>query len=138
MKPSFFVVVIFLLSLGFTSCTQQEDYKQVRAEVVAIHDKVMQDADMAYIQRKALDSVIHQMKPAEVLRVQAVLSEIDKANHEMEEWMEHFEPDVTGKSNEQSVSYFKAELGKVKNLDQHYKRAMTRADYYLDSLRLIK
>ena len=138
-----FVFAWFLLATLLSSCSQKQDYKQIRTEVIAVHDKVMKDADLAYAQRMVLDSVYRKMKsytfslsPADSLNIQVLISDVDQAGHEMEEWMDSFEPDVSGKSDSTSIAYFQDELRKVKNLDQHFRRVMVQSDHYLDSLKL--
>ncbi|MGA9651070.1 hypothetical protein [Pedobacter sp.] len=142
MRSFLFSLGLFLAVLIF-SCSQKQDYKQIRTEVVAVHDKVMKDADLAYAQRKVVDSIYRQPKSAggvslsraDSLNMLLLIAEIDKANHQMEEWMDSFEPDVSGKSDAASIAYFHSELKKIRNLDQHFRKVMVRSDHFLDSLK---
>lgn len=123
------VVTVFVFS-----CQQQEDYRKIRTQVVSLHDKVMQDADLAHGQYKALDSVCRKSNVKDSVKLRSMMVNIEKANHEMEEWMDHFEPDVSGKDAAESVRYFKTELDKINKLDHHYKKVIIDSDHYLDSL----
>jgi cell shape-determining protein MreC len=134
MRSLVICLAIFVVTVFIFSCKQQEDYRKIRSQVVSLHDKVMQDADLAHGQYKALDSVYSNINDSDTLRVRAMMVNIEKANHEMEEWMDHFEPDVSGKDAAESVQYFKAELDKINKLDHRYKMVMVDADHYLDSL----
>jgi len=125
---------ILMVAVFVSSCKHQENYREIRSQVVSVHDRVMQDADLAHGQYKSLDSVYRNIGDKDTVRVLDIMVNIEKANHEMEEWMEHFEPDVSGKDATVSVQYFKAELEKIYKIDRRYKRVMVDADHYLDSL----
>lgn len=125
---------ILMVTLFVFSCKHQENYREIRSQVVSVHDRVMRDADLAHGQYISLDSVYRNIGDKDTVRVLAIMVNIGKANHEMEEWMEHFEPDVSGKDATVSVQYFKAELDKIYKIDHRYKSAMVDADHYLDSL----
>ena len=126
--PAILLVTVFVFS-----CKNQENYREIRSKVVSVHDKVMRDADLAHGLYKSLDSVYRNIGDKDTVKVLSIMVNIEKANHEMEEWMEHFEPDVSGTDAAESVRYFKTELDKIYKIDHRYKRVMVDADHYLDS-----
>lgn len=127
-----------MVTLTLFSCKQQEDYRKIRSQVVSLHDKAMKDADLAYSQYKILDSVRLNMNESDTVKVRKLMENIEQANHGMEMWMDHFEPDASGKGAAESVQYFKVELNKINKLDDHYKKIIVDADHYLDSLHALK
>ncbi|MNY83295.1 hypothetical protein D3C86_2259730 [compost metagenome] len=50
----------------------------------------------------------------------------------MNDWMHNFEPDVTGKSNEDAVQYFKDEKAKIAEVDSLYKKEIASSNAYLE------
>lgn len=131
-----------LLALALASCKSQPDYKQSRDEVIKVHDVVMAD------QGRVVD---HQMKLEEMLKNLAALKaknpQIDTliekdsiivlrdrlvvAEEAMNTWMHEFEPDVTGKSNDEAIAYFNAEHSKIQKVDTLFKAELKKADAYL-------
>ncbi|WP_316829041.1 hypothetical protein [Pedobacter miscanthi] len=140
MKFIFFYVLATVAVCLWFSCKQEQDYKTIRAEVVARHDKVMNDADLANGQKSVLDSIYRSLKSSgnDTVKLAAVIKLVDEANHQMEIWMNHFEPDISGKSGKEASSYFKAELKKINDLDKQFKTVIIRSDRYLDSLHIEK
>lgn len=120
------------------SCKQEQDYKDIRLEVVAIHDKVMSDADLANSQKSVLDSIYRSFKSSgeDTVKLAETIRKVDEANQQMENWMNRFEPDVSGKSNEEALHYFKSELKKINDLDKQFKTVISLSDRYLDSLHI--
>lgn len=134
MKSLIICAALLAVTVFVPSCKQQEDYRKIRTQVVSLHDKVMQDADLAHGQYKVLDSVRRSTNVKDSVKLRLIMVNIEKANHEMEEWMDHFEPDVSGKDTAESIRYFKAELEKINKLDHQYKKVIIDSDHFLDSL----
>lgn len=140
MKFIFSSLLAMVVVCLWFSCKQEQDYKAIRSEVVAKHDKVMNDADLANGQKSVLDSIYRSVKSSgnDTVKLAEVIRKVDEANQQMESWMNHFEPDVSGKSNEEASGYFKAELKKINDLDKQFKAVIIRSDRYLDSLHIEK
>jgi hypothetical protein len=49
----------------------------------------------------------------------------------MNNWMHQFEPDVTGKSNEDAIVYFQSEKRKIAAIDSVYKQEIQTSGEYL-------
>ncbi|SDG51822.1 hypothetical protein SAMN05421827_107149 [Pedobacter terrae] len=138
MKFIFSSLLAMVMVCLWFSCKQEQDYKDIRSEVVAIHDKVMSDADLANSQKSVLDSIYRSFKVSGVdtVKLAETIRKVDGANQQMENWMNRFEPDVSGKSNEEALRYFKSELKKINDLDKQFKAVISRSDRYLDSLHI--
>lgn len=140
------LLAFLFLALAIASCKSQPDYKLSRDEVIKVHDVVMAD------QGKVVD---HQMKIEEILKNLSALKannpgidtlrEKDSlfllrdrlvvAEEAMNTWMHEFEPDATGKSNEEAVAYFKAEQSKIEKVDTLFKAELKNADAYLSKFK---
>jgi len=146
MKLTFSYLLVIIVACLWVSCKQEQDYKTLRSEVVARHDKVMNDADLANSQKAVLDSIYRSVKSSgnkpdilvDSVTLIEVISGIEEANQQMESWMNHFDPDISGKSEREALDYFKVELKKINNLDRQFKAAIVRSDRYLDSLHIEK
>lgn len=131
---------------AFMACKPAVDYKQKREEVIKYHDVVMADAgqvvdkqmrltamlkDLAALKTKnpGLDTLVERDS---ILAVQARLNHADEA---MNDWMHHFEPDVTGKSDAEAITYFEGEKVKIQRVDSLFKQEIKFADCYLSKFK---
>jgi hypothetical protein len=137
---------VLLIAIVAVSCTPSVDYKVVRDDVMKFHDVVMADHGKVVNNQMVLDTLLKNMKdlkaksPAldtikEKEVIKAMITRLTHAEDGMNDWMHKFEPDVTGKSNEQAVSYFKAEKIKIAVIDSLYKVEIKASDEYLSNLR---
>jgi len=141
--PTYLVVILASGLLMVQSCKTAPDYKVVRQEVMDLHDKVMADGEDAVRNKMLLDTLSRIKLPAiktaqpaldtalEQRKIAALVAKLTKADDEMMDWMHAFQPDTEGKSNEQAVSYFRAEMVKISALEKSYARALQESDAYL-------
>lgn len=147
MKKIIFVAFIALIA---AACTQQKngttDYKAVRDEVMKFHDVVMGDHSALVNNQMKLDTLLKNLsglkiKFPDVDTVKekqvmiAMVSDLSKAEDQMNDWMHKFEPDVTGKSNEVAVQYFQDEKKKIEIIDSLYKQEIKLSDDYLSKFK---
>ena len=130
------------IATAFLACKPSVDYKQKREEVIRYHDVVMADAGQVVDKQMRLTSMLkdlHALKTKNpgidtlvekdsILAVQAKLNHADEA---MNDWMHHFEPDVTGKSDSEAIAYFEGEKVKIQRVDSLFKQEIKLADRYL-------
>lgn len=140
------LVGIVLLALGAAACTQTADYKKERDEVMKFHDLVMGDQTAIVNYQMKLDTLMKDLKGLKVKypeidtlkekeSMKALLQDLNTAEDSMNDWMHKFEPDVTGKSNEESVKYFKAEKAKIQRVDSLYKKEIKSSEAYLSKFK---
>jgi hypothetical protein len=67
--------------------------------------------------------------------ITAVRDRLNVAEEAMNTWMHEFEPDVTGKSNEEAITYFEAEKQKIQKVDTLFKSELKRAEAYLSKFK---
>lgn len=132
---------IVLLAV-LAACQQVTDYKVVRDDVMKFHDTVMADHGIIIDNQMKLDTLLKDFKAlkeafpgVDTLKERAAMTtlklELVKAEDAMNNWMHQFEPDVTGKSNEEAVKYFKAEKKKIADIDSVYKQEIKISREYL-------
>ena len=68
--------------------------------------------------------------------IKVFISRLAKSEQRMTQWMDEFEPDMTGKSNEDAVAYFLQEQLKIKAVDRSYKQELEASDAYLEKFKL--
>ncbi|MNY35317.1 hypothetical protein D3C86_1697160 [compost metagenome] len=73
------------------------------------------------------------LKEKETIKV--LLNDLTTAEDSMNDWMHKFEPDVTGKSNDESVQYFKAEKVKIQRVDSLYKKEIKSSEAYFSKFK---
>ncbi|RZM24291.1 MAG: hypothetical protein EOO88_23330 [Pedobacter sp.] len=132
---------IVLLAV-LTACQPGADYKAVRKDVMKFHDVVMADHGIIISNQMKLDTLLTDIKALkqafpeiDTLKERAAMTalklELVKAEEVMNNWMHQFEPDVTGKSNEEAVKYFEAEKKKIIGIDSIYKQEIKLSRDYL-------
>lgn len=140
--------VALLLFFVIGGCKNEPGYKQLRQQVMDVHDKVMADGERAVKNKMILDTLSQEKLKDTVLsktgldtleeqkKIKFLVSSLDKADNDMMDWMHDFQPDIEGKSNEEAVKYFQEELVKINNLDKRYQTAIHESDVYLQKFGL--
>ncbi|WP_256012169.1 hypothetical protein [Desertivirga xinjiangensis] len=124
------------------SCRQNADYKSIRDEVVTIHDEVMLDAELAYKNKRKLDtlaenldSLVKHYPGMDIIREKDTIAQLQnklsKADDLMNDWMHQFEADKGNKSDEQAASYFTNEKLKISSIDSTYANLIKLSDAFL-------
>jgi hypothetical protein len=136
------MIRLLALTVMLYSCGQKGDYKAERDNVMKFHDVVMEDHAVLIANQMKLDSLlknlpaVHKKYPAldtskEKVVITIALESLKNAERQMNNWMQQFEPDVTGKSEEDAVAYFKAERRKIEIIDSLYKGQIKASNLYL-------
>lgn len=138
------------MAIVAVACNQQQkqetDYKVVRDEVMKFHDVVMADHGVIVSNQMKLDTLVKDLRglklkfpEVDTLKeketIVALIQDLTKAEDSMNDWMHKFEPDVTGKSNEVAVQYFKDEKAKIAAVDSLYKKEIGLSNAYLEKFK---
>ncbi|MGX5689099.1 hypothetical protein [Arcticibacter tournemirensis] len=130
------------LSLCIIACQQKENRKELRSEVIKLHDEVMAKNSEVVNLQMTLDTLIRNvdsLKKANPQRDTAVLKKdlikllerLKIAEEGMNEWMHAFEPDTEGKTEDEASSYFQAEKKKLQRIDSLYDESREQTKAYL-------
>lgn len=133
---------ILLLIMALGACQPAADYKAVRDDVMKVHDVAMADHGIIIGNQMRLDALLKDFKglktrfpDLDTLKEQKELntlkSDLLRAEELMNDWMHQFEPDITGKSNEEAIKYFEAEKMKIAYIDTLYKQKIKISNTYL-------
>jgi hypothetical protein len=137
---------ILIIIVAVSACKPQTDYKDARDEVIKLHDVVMADQGKVVSREIQISGMLKDLKEIKVRNPRidtiaekdsllAIHSRLTKADEAMNDWMHKFEPDVTGKSNEEAVEYFQAEKLKIQRVDTMFKQEIQSADAYLSKFK---
>jgi hypothetical protein len=136
------ILGMVLIMAAFISCKPQGDYKKDRDEVIKVHDLVMADHGKVVDKQLALEDMLKDLRTLKAKNlgidtlkekdsIIIVRDRLEKAEEAMNTWMHEFEPDVTGKSNEEAIAYFRAEKDKIQQVDSMFKKELKSTDSYL-------
>lgn len=137
---------ILIIIIAFAACKPQADYKTKRDEVIKLHDVVMADQGKVVSREIQITDILKDLRTlksknpgidtlVEKDSLHIVHGRLSKADEAMNDWMHQFEPDVTGKSNEEAVQYFEAEKLKIQKVDTLFKQEIKAADAYLSKFK---
>jgi hypothetical protein len=140
-----FLSIVAVMAI-VAACSEPVNYKTERDEVMKFHDVVMEDHGILIANQMKLDSMLkdlpalQQKFPAidtakEKVVLQLAIASLADAETLMNDWMHKFEPDVSGKSNEEAVVYFKAERAKIAKIDSLYKGQIKASNQYIAQFR---
>ena len=138
------------MAIVAVACNQQQkqetDYKVVRDEVMKFHDVVMADHGVIVSNQMKLDTLVKDLKglklkfpEVDTVKEKEIINDLIKdltiAEDSMNDWMHKFEPDVTGKSNDEAIQYFEAEKAKIATIDSLYKVEIKVSGEYLSKFK---
>jgi hypothetical protein len=140
------ILGMVLIMAAFLSCKPQGDYKKDRDEVIKVHDLVMADHGKVVDKQLALEDMLKGLRTLKAKNlgidtlkekdsIIIVRDRLEKAEEAMNTWMHEFEPDVTGKSNEEAIAYFRAEKDKIQQVDSMFKKELKSTDSYLSKFK---
>lgn len=137
--------VLAFLTLSILACGQKNGYKELRADVMKLHDEVMAKNDLVVHQQMKLDSLLKGLDSLKQAHpgldtvksrqdLQGLKKGLEDAEEEMNQWMQRFEPDAEGKSNDAAVAYFEGEKRKLNHIDSLYNVNTKATESYLKDL----
>ncbi|MEJ2882386.1 hypothetical protein [Pedobacter sp. GR22-6] len=140
------LIGIWLVAIVLVACQASVDYKKVRDEVMSFHDEVMGDHGIIVNNQMKLDTLMNglgelktrfpELDTIKERKQMVMLKEnLNRAEEDMNDWMHQFEPDVSGKSNEEAVAYFKKEKLRIAAIDSTYKAEIKRSSAYLNQFK---
>lgn len=112
---------------GHSHTAEKTGHAQVdalKAEVLAVHDSVMPQMEtivslkaLAGRQLKALDSLTaanpKQPEPVRKQQLDSLIVALDAADESMMQWMQQFDSQMAGKTEEEKVAYLKSEKARI-------------------------
>ncbi|MEO6500144.1 MAG: hypothetical protein ABIN95_14055 [Mucilaginibacter sp.] len=103
----------------------KDEAKQLFDRVIAVHDEVMTYERMIMENKMKLDSLSKlDIKPAEKDSAMLLSKNLTIAENAMGDWMHKFEPDYSGKPNDEAIKYLTAQETQIKHVDSLTKAAI--------------
>lgn len=112
---------IFLFALAafsFAACSDtKNDEKAVLDDVIKMHDTVMAHSDQLMHNKMKLDTLLKTADDTAKSKISQLITGLNKADDQMEDWMQKFEPEQKGKTHEQIMKYLNMQKARIKSID---------------------
>ena len=131
-------ISIALIALIFSACADKKaQEKAVLDSVMQIHDKVMGADEQLMKNKMLLDSVgkinlVKEVKDS----VFMYLSKINVTDNAMGDWMHKFDPDHTGKSHEETMTYLQDQKKQIMEIDSQLNSVVKSSGKYLSTIKM--
>ena len=131
-------ISIALIALIFSACSDKNaQEKAVLDSVMQIHDKVMGADEQLMKNKMLLDSVgkinlVKEVKDS----VFMYLSKINVTDNAMGDWMHKFDPDHTGKSHEETMTYLQDQKKQIMEIDSQLNSVVKSSGKYLSTIKM--
>ncbi|MGN6180682.1 MAG: hypothetical protein ACTHNW_15975 [Mucilaginibacter sp.] len=131
-KKILFTLFTFAVLSGCSNSEKAQE-NALLDSVKSVHDKVMADDDQNMRVRTKLKQLLA-IKPELKDSVDFFLKKLDDNDNVMMDWMNKFNPDFTGKSHEQIISYLNTQKKQIVGVDSLMKSGTRAAvDFILKS-----
>jgi hypothetical protein len=141
MMKKTFVLFAFIV-IAIAACTDgKAKEKELLDEVIKIHDEVMGKEDYLMRNKMKMDTILTQgplsdkYSMEEKTTISAVRFKLIKADEAMSKWMEHFDPELKGKSHEEKIKYYTEQKEAVTKIDSIFTAVIEGSDKYLKELK---
>jgi len=131
-------IIIALTALVFSACADKKaQEKAVLDSVMQIHDKVM-GADEQLMKNKMLLDSAGKINSAKEVKdsVFMYLSKINVTDNVMGDWMHKFDPDHTGKSHEETMTYLEDQKKQIMAIDSQLNSVVNQSGKYLSTIKM--
>ncbi|MGM9476005.1 hypothetical protein ACS5PU_06230 [Pedobacter sp. GSP4] len=129
------ILLLGLVAIFLISCKTEPDSEAVKKEVLNIHDKLMIDGEKVIKNKMKLDTILlsDQIKQApdsalQKQKVSHLISDLNAADEKMMDWMHFFKDDFKGKTEQDKLNYYKAEMVKIRAVEDSYIKATRASD----------
>jgi len=136
MKNYLIMILAFALLAGCKDSTKQE--KDLLNDILKVHDKVMGSDEKLMKNKMHLDSLLKlpAKDTAEKVNLKAIDTKVLAAGEAMETWMNNFKPDMTGKSHDEVMSYYKDQKKLIMSVDSQINAAIAESNQYLSNKKI--
>ncbi|MGN7989808.1 hypothetical protein ACTJKC_20860 [Pedobacter sp. 22226] len=129
------IALFSLVAVLLFSCKAEPDSKAIRKEVLNIHDKLMIDGEKVMKNKMKLDQILisGQVKLAQDSTLQRhkindLITRLNAADEKMMDWMHFFKDDFKGKTEQDDLDYYKAEMVKIRAVEDGYIKVTRESD----------
>jgi hypothetical protein len=133
MKKTFIAVFIAFMLFGCTDKKAQE--KALLDDILKVHDKVMGADEQLVKNKMQLDSILKVDKFSGKDTAKMLIIKLTAADSAMENWMHKFDPDQTGKSDADAVTYMNSQKKQIMSIDSELSSAVAESNKYLHTIK---
>ena len=129
------VLALFTAVFFFSCADNTKQEKNLLNDILKVHDKVMNKDEIMMKNKSKLDSLL-KMKAkdtAENKNIRGIDLRLTAAGEAMENWMNKFQPDMTGKSHDEVMKYYTDQKKQVMSIDSQVNVAIDESNKYLST-----
>ncbi|MGY3212267.1 hypothetical protein [Mucilaginibacter sp. HD30] len=137
-----YVILFTLIVVAFAACTDEKAAeKQLLDEVIKIHDEVMGKEEYLMRNKMKIDTILtpgpvsEKYTTEEKATIGAVRFKLMAADEAMSNWMQHFDPELKGKTHEEKIKYYTEQKKAVTQIDSIFTTVIEGSDKYLKDLK---
>ena len=132
------ILTAIFIALALFGCTNKKAQEKALLDgVIKVHDKVMGADERLMNNKILLDSMVKYNSTADIKdSVYMYLDHVNRADSAMATWMHNFDPDHTGKSDDETMAYMSNQKKQIMAIDSQLNKAITISDKYLVKMKM--
>ena len=135
------IFIVVLAGLAFSGCGDaKKQEKDLLDSVIQVHDRVMGKDDKLMHNKMKLDTLLKTKltgvpdTAAEKAMLMGLKIQLSNAEDGMENWMQKFTPDQSGKSHQDIMNYYSIQKKQITAIDSTMSAAISASNKYLSQL----
>lgn len=129
MKKVLAIALCFSLFYACSDDTKKEN--DLKNEIISMHEKLMNNDEALMKNKMKLDTLLKQKK--DTAAVKPLINKASTADDAMEQWMSKFQPDMTGKSHDEVITYYADQKKQIMAVDSQINAAIKESGQYLSN-----
>lgn len=142
-KNSTYLIIFSILLISFSGCKDQKaEQKKLQSEVMEVHDLLMSEMDLIMKNKSDLSNLQLHLDSLKIknptldtvdfkIQIENLKKELVSSDDAMMQWMNNFNPDYTGKSHEEIVSYLNHQKIKIDSVKTLFKESLSKSNTIL-------
>jgi hypothetical protein len=125
------LAVALAVSLFYACSDDTKKENDLKNEIINMHEKLMNNDEALMKNKMKLDTLLKQKK--DTVAVKPLISKATAADDAMEQWMSKFQPDMTGKSHDEVMTYYAGQKKQIISVDSAINAAIKESGQYLSN-----
>lgn len=112
------IFLFALVAMSLVACSDsKKQEKAVLDDVIKMHDTVMAHSDKLMHDKMKLDTLLKTADDTTKSKINQLITGLNKADDDMEKWMEKFDPEQKNKSHDEVMKYLNEQKARIKAID---------------------